>query len=233
MNKETGKVQTGMVEVFNFSQERKPVRVCAINGAPWFVAKDVCEVLGISKYRDSVAALDEDERGSVLMDTLGGKQQMAAINESGLYHLIFQSRKAEARKFRKWVTGEVLPSIRRKGYYGQPKGDGDYLDARDIPYGRVGFLGSEVRTIDVEGTRWYSVNDIHAAMGSRTDSTQAARQLNARQPLARKILAYGATQPAWHTTLLGMRLLMSGCRKELPGRSRQLTIDFNGKEARP
>lgn len=224
-----------MVEVFNFSQEKTPVRVQLIDGEPWFVATDVCQILGISNNRDAISRLDEDEKmdGVGITDTMGRKNKLSIVSESGLYHLIFQSRKAEARKFRKWVTGEVLPSIRRKGYYGMLKGEDDYLDARDIPYGRVGFLGSEVRTIDVEGTRWYSVNDIHSAIGSRTDSTQAARRLNARQPLARKILTYGATQPAWHTTLMGMRLLMSGCRKELPGRSRQLTIDFDGKEARP
>lgn len=224
-----------MVEVFNFSQEKTPVRVQLIDGEPWFVATDVCQILGISNNRDAISRLDEDEKmdGVGITDTMGRKNKLSIVSESGLYHLIFQSRKAEARKFRKWVTGEVLPSIRRKGYYGMLKGDDDYLDARDIPYGRIGILGSEVRTIDVEGTRWYSVNDIHSAIGSSTESTQAARRLNARQPLARKILTYGATQPTWHTTLLGMRLLMSGCRKELPGRSRQLTIDFDGKEARP
>ncbi len=90
-------------------------------GSPWFVAKDVCDVLGISKYRDAVAQLDEDERVSKIVDTPGGPQQMATVSESGLYALIFTSRKPEARAFRKWVTGTVLPAIRRSGCYALPE----------------------------------------------------------------------------------------------------------------
>ena len=84
----------------------------------WFVAKDVCEALGISKYRDAIAKLDDDERVSKRVDTLGGVQEMVSVNESGLYALIFRSNKPEARKFRKWVTSEVLPAIRKYGGYG-------------------------------------------------------------------------------------------------------------------
>jgi len=93
------------------------VRVNIINGETWFVAKDVCDVLELSKNRDAVARLDVDERGSVLVDTPGGKQEMTTINESGLYALIIRSNKPIARKFRKWVTGEVLPAIRKYGTY--------------------------------------------------------------------------------------------------------------------
>ncbi len=85
---------------------------------PWFCAKDACEILDISKYRDAVSGLDEDERVSMKTDTLGGKQEMIFVSESGLYALIFNSTKPEARRFRKWVTQEVLPSIRKMGYYG-------------------------------------------------------------------------------------------------------------------
>lgn len=96
-------------------------------GAPWFVAKDVCRVLGIEKYRDAIATLDDDEKGCpVLVDTLGGEQQMSTVSESGLYSLVFRSRKPEARVFRKWVTAEVLPAIRRTGAYGLPAELPDY-----------------------------------------------------------------------------------------------------------
>lgn len=105
----------GLQKVFNYSGNE--VRTIVKGEEVWFVAKDVCEVLDIGKYRDAVSRLDEDERESVLVDTLGGKQQMTAINESGLYNLIFTSRKEEAKKFKKWVTGEVLPSIRKHGAY--------------------------------------------------------------------------------------------------------------------
>ncbi|NKD46164.1 hypothetical protein HEQ62_10120 [Haematospirillum jordaniae] len=87
------------------------------NGVPWFVAADVCRVLEISKYRDAIARLDEDERRPVIVDTLGGPQEMTTINESGLYSLILTSRKPTAKRFKRWVTGEVLPSIRMTGCY--------------------------------------------------------------------------------------------------------------------
>lgn len=84
---------------------------------PVFVAKDICHILGISKYRDALAKLEPFERVSVLVDTLGGKQKLAAVNESGLYALIFSSRKKEAITFRVWVTNVLLPSIRKHGCY--------------------------------------------------------------------------------------------------------------------
>lgn len=82
-----------------------------------FVAKDVCTILGISKYRDALSRLDDDERGSVLLDTPGGKQQVSTVTESGFYRLVIVSRKPEAKAFQRWVTHEVLPAIRRKGIY--------------------------------------------------------------------------------------------------------------------
>ena len=105
------------VQVFNYG-ENTPVRVRVMNGQTWFVAKDVCKVLGISNHKDAVSRLDDDERWGVgITDPLGGTQRMSAVSESGLYHLVFQSRKPEARKFRRWVTGEVLPQIRMTGGY--------------------------------------------------------------------------------------------------------------------
>ena len=77
----------------------------------------MCEILGISKYRDAITKIDNDESVSVKVDTLGGAQEMSVINESGLYTLIMRSNKPEAKKFRKWVTSEVLPSIRKTGSY--------------------------------------------------------------------------------------------------------------------
>lgn len=100
-----------------FEYEGSQVRTAVIDGQTWFVAKDVCDTLEIKKYRDSVARLDEDEREPVLVDTLGGKQEMIAVNESGLYTLIMKSRKPEAKAFKRWVTHEVLPSIRKTGEY--------------------------------------------------------------------------------------------------------------------
>lgn len=106
-----------MNDIQIFQYQDQPVRTVQRDGEPWFVLKDVCAVLGISKYRDTADRLDEDERGSARVDTLGGAQDMTIINESGLYNVILRSDKPEARPFRKWVTGEVLPSIRKTGGY--------------------------------------------------------------------------------------------------------------------
>jgi anti-repressor protein len=100
---------------FNF--EGATVRVITINELPWFVAADVCEVLGISNSRDALARLDDDEKDVGTADTLGGHQHVNVINESGLYSLTLTSRKPEAKRFKKWVTSEVLPSIRKTGQY--------------------------------------------------------------------------------------------------------------------
>ena len=88
-------------------------------GNPWFIVKDVCAVLDLSNVTVATSSLDEDERGSVILNTLGGEQEMLTVSESGLYSLIFRSRKPEARAFRRWVTGEVLPALRKTGSYGQ------------------------------------------------------------------------------------------------------------------
>ena len=103
------------LQVFDFNEHA--VRIIMQDGEPWWVAKDVCEILEISKYRDAITKLDDDERCPVKVDTLNGAQEMTAISESGLYTLIIRSNKPEAKKFRRWVTHEVLPSIRKTGSY--------------------------------------------------------------------------------------------------------------------
>ena len=93
------------------------VRVSVRDDEPWFVLADVCHVLEIGNPADAGGRLDADEKGIDTIDTLGGPQTMAIINESGLYSLILTSRKPAARRFKKWVTSEVLPSIRKTGAY--------------------------------------------------------------------------------------------------------------------
>ncbi|WP_170765567.1 Bro-N domain-containing protein [Ruegeria lacuscaerulensis] len=104
-----------MKGIVNFAFEDHLVRVIEREGEPWFVATDVCRVLGIANSRDALSKLDEDEKGVGLTDTLGGQQQVSVITESGLYALAFASRKPEAKRFRKWVTSDVLPTIRKTG----------------------------------------------------------------------------------------------------------------------
>ncbi len=104
-----------------FTYNGNEVRTVQKDGEPWWVLKDVCEVLGISKYRDTAARLEDDEREPIRVDTLGGAQEMLCVNESGLYNVILRSDKPEAKPFRKWVTSEVLPAIRKYGAYMTPE----------------------------------------------------------------------------------------------------------------
>jgi len=111
-----------------FKFDESPVRVVMKDGEPWFVAKDLCEILDHSNHRMAVSALDDDEKGVSIADTPGGPQETLTVNESGLYSLIFTSRKPEAKRFRKWVTGAVLPEIRKTGSY---QGPGGYIGLKD------------------------------------------------------------------------------------------------------
>ena len=213
-----------LVEVFNFNQNRTPIRVQVINNEPWFVAKDVCEVLGIANHKDAASRLDDDETRGSVMPTPSGRQECKMVSESGLYALIFQSRKPEAKAFRKWVTSEVLPAIRKKGYYGVYKEKTDYIDARDIPYGRKIYNDSEIRCIEIDGKEWISLQDFYKAIGCSTSTNQVVKRLNAKEIHAVKIFLFGQTNPGWFVDALGAALLVSGSQK-IQG-LRQLKLPF-------
>ncbi|MBC9785489.1 Bro-N domain-containing protein, partial [Heliobacterium chlorum] len=106
---------TNLQKVFNY--EGAQVRTVLIDGQPWFVANDVCKILEHGNPRQVIQRLDSDEKGVHTVDTLGGQQEMVIINEPGLYSLVLTSRKPEAKAFKRWVTHEVLPSIRQTGSY--------------------------------------------------------------------------------------------------------------------
>lgn len=105
------------LQVFYNEESNVNIRTRMIDNENYFVAKDVCDALGISNSRDAMSRLDEDEKAMSVLPTQFGEKAMNMVNESGLYNLIFQSRKLEARAFRKWVTNVVLPSIRQTGQY--------------------------------------------------------------------------------------------------------------------
>lgn len=105
------------IQIFN-NPEFGEIRTIDQNGEPWFVGKDVAAALGYSNPRDAIAKhVDEQDKGVAICDTPGGKQPMPIINESGLYSLIFGSKLEGAVRFKRWVTSEVLPSIRKNGGY--------------------------------------------------------------------------------------------------------------------
>ena len=97
------------------------VRVCIKEGDPWFVAKDLCEILKLGNSRQAVSRLDSDDKGVSLLMTPSGEQNMQIVNESGMYCLILTSRRPEAKRFKRWVTSEVLPALRREGTYTMPE----------------------------------------------------------------------------------------------------------------
>ena len=96
------------------------VRVVMQGDEPWFVAKDVCDCLELTNTAQTISYLDDDEKGVTTNYTPGGKQEMSMISEAGLYSLILRSRKPEAKAFKRWVTHDILPSIRKTGSYSAP-----------------------------------------------------------------------------------------------------------------
>lgn len=131
--------------IIPFDFEEQSVRVVVRDGASWWVAADVCRVLEIANSRDALSRLDDDERQEINPLDLGvgntdvqvrqhgGARRMSLINESGLYALILTSRKPAAKRFRKWVTAEVLPALRTRGRYELPAAE----DKREISTERL------------------------------------------------------------------------------------------------
>lgn len=115
-----------------FAFDSHAVRAIVRDGGPWFVAADVCAVLAHSNSRMAVERLDADEKGVSTIDTPGGHQEMTVINESGLYSLVLTSRKPEAKRFKKWITAEVLPAIRKTGHYATPGNDTVQVSQADL-----------------------------------------------------------------------------------------------------
>lgn len=120
------------VQLFNF--ESHEVRSLLLNNEPWFVGKDVAEALGYSKARNAIAThIDsEDKKDASIQGTLGGVQEMTVINESGLYSLVLSSKLPSAKKFKRWVTSEVLPALRKTGQYQVKELSGSELMAKAL-----------------------------------------------------------------------------------------------------
>lgn len=157
-----------MNNVIPFDFQSRQVRVVQIQSEPWFVANDVCQALDLTNPRKAVSDLDDDEKGVTTSDTLGGKQILNIINESGLYSLIFKSRKAAAKKFKRWVTHEVLPAIRKTGGYQQPKVPQSFSDALRLA------ADLEDRNRQLEHERDTAVST-KALIGSNREATAMAR----------------------------------------------------------
>lgn len=176
---------------FNFGKQQ--VRTLLIDEQPWFVAADVCASLAIGNVSLAVNGradrdadgLDEDEKGVATVNTPSGAQEMLVVNESGLYALIFKSRKPEAKRFKKWVTSEVLPAIRKTGRYDDQQGRLATLIGQTIGTDGFHMLGAIVKgkvaslpaPIQRRATAkiW---SQVHAAFGVRSAADIPAEHLD-------------------------------------------------------
>lgn len=136
------------IQIFN-NPEFGEIRTVTIDGEPYFVGKDVAAALGYARPTDAARNnTDNDDKGVSEIATPSGTQKMLVINESGLYSLIFGSKLDSAKKFKKWVTSEVLPSIRRTGVYGQPQLPAEPMELLKIHYAALEQVDHKVSDVD-------------------------------------------------------------------------------------
>lgn len=190
---------TAASNVIPFRFKDKEVRTLLVDGLPWFVASDVSAALLYGEASAMTRHLDEEEKGLSIVQTLGGDQEMLVINESGLYSAILRSRKAEAKRFKKWVTAEVLPAIRKSGRYEEPVGRMATLIGQTIGTDGFHMLGAVVKG-KVSGLPksaqrratskiW---SQTHAAFGVRSAADIPAEQLDsARNFIAAYVVLEG------------------------------------------
>ena len=157
-----------MQETIPFNFKNTSVRVINRDGEPWFVASDVAKILELGRTHDAVRGLDDDEKGTDSIRTPGGEQQLSIVSESGLYSLVLRSRKPEAKAFKRWVTHEVIPNIRKTGSYGVPQLTGPALMAaalqeadRTMKELEARASKSETQLDMIEGTSGFSIRQFH------------------------------------------------------------------------
>lgn len=190
-------------QIIPFSYDERPVRTLLINDQPWFVASDIAKELEYQTAKDMARNLDDDERGRQIVPTPSGDQMMTIINESGLYSAILRSRKPEAKRFKKWVTSEVLPAIRKHGHYhdtgnqmttllGQTIGTDGFHVLGALIKGKVANLPAAVRR-RATAKLWAQT---HAAFGVRTAADIPAEQMDSARNFVAAYAIEGEFLPA-------------------------------------
>lgn len=207
---------THALSVFDYRGQN--VRIVTLDGEPWFVAADACGVLDLTNSRMVLDRLDDDEKGVSSIDTLGGPQEMAIVNEPGLYSLILGSRKPEAKAFKRWVTHEVLPAIRKTGAYVAPEQskqlgveDLIILQAQSVKElkGRVQSLEGEVRTANA---RINTLDALSVDGDPRQQLNGMVRKLALKEGVSYRI-AWHQWKTAYNTAFrTNLRLLMMNYR---------------------
>ena len=138
-----------------FTYADTPVRVLDVDGEPWFVAADIAKILGYATAKDMTRRLDDEDKGGRSVPTLGGDQTMTTISEPGLYVAVLGSQVPGARDFKRWVTHEVLPTIRKTGTYQQPK----TLAERSVEL--IQDLHAEVAALTPKASAWDTMAGAH------------------------------------------------------------------------
>lgn len=165
--------------LFTFPITGQQVRaVRGPDGEPWFVAKDVCKCLEIGNSSQALSYLDEDEKGVIISDTPGGPQSLSIISEPGLYSLILRSRKPQARAFKRWITHEVLPALRRSGHYSMPSSTSSTAPAIDADLARrmldrLTIIEQQLAPLKEKASRF----DAFLAVDGTASLTEAAKML--------------------------------------------------------
>ena len=187
-------------QIIPFQFDSYPVRTLLIDDQPWFVAADISTALNYRMASDMTRHLDEDEKGTHNTRTPSGDQEMLIINESGLYSAILRSRKVEAKRFKKWVTAEVLPAIRKHGHFHDADGKLDTLIGQTIGTNGFQMLGalikSKVANLPTTAQRRATAKlwaQTHAAFGVRSAADIPANQLDA----ARNFVAAYSIEGEW------------------------------------
>ncbi len=207
MNKTTGIIpSTTASQVFDFNQ--KKVTTILIDGMPWFIAKDVCDILGLDNVTKAMYVLDEDEKLTLPIVRAGQKRTTNIINQSGIYNLCFRSNKPQAKALRKWVTSEVLPAIMKTGSYTTPGKDG-VIDVRDLPITILHYNNNAVKSFIYNNQQWYCLSDLLRAFGKKTQAYTIVKSLNSKTTNAQRFLTYGRVQHVIYSNQAGANILKS------------------------
>lgn len=167
-----------MSELQRFSFQGVEVRTIFADGETWFVLNDLCRVLDVANPRNTASRISPQDKGVRRVDTLGGGQNMTVVNESGMYDVVLESRKPQARAFRRWVTSEVLPAIRRTGSYAQsepPMSGAELMAAAVVEAQKVLVQREErIRELEPKAAAWASL----ASVGGDLSVSEAAKVLS-------------------------------------------------------
>lgn len=175
------------LQIFN-SEEFGDIRTVTIENEPWFVGKDVAEALGYSNSRKALSDhVHDDDKGVTKCDTLGGKQDLTIINESGLYALIFGSKLESAKRFKHWVTSEVLPAIRKTGAYQKPMSP---VEIMRIQLGMIDDHEDRIADLEQNMTLDYGQQmTLGDAVGKAVIDALGGKDSNAYHEIGRKVFA--------------------------------------------